>query len=114
MIRIGFKPGGACSAISRHQIALAIVGTQNFDVLGGESGSEQPLGHRVGRDGGAANRIGGIDFDELLKDVVRQLAGCVIQRRGHQRAQKKEDRKTQFVHARCYQRLRPFCPMSLR
>ena len=81
---------GPCSAISRHHIALAVVGSQHFDVFGGEPGGEQPLGHRFGCDSGATNRIGGIDFDELLKDVVRQLAGCFIQRRSSERAQKKK------------------------
>ena len=45
----------------------------------------------------------GVDFDELLKNVARQLAGWFIERRGSERAQEQENRETP-VHARCYQR----------
>ena len=54
------------------------------------------------------------DFDELLKDVARQFAGCVVERRRCQWDQNQQDRKEQFAHARFYQRLKPFFPMSLR
>jgi hypothetical protein len=81
------QSGGTRPAIARHQIALAIVGTQNLYVLSAKPCGQQSLGHCLGRYCGAANRIGGVDLDELLKNVVRQLAGCVIERRGSQRAQ---------------------------
>ena len=41
----------------------------------GEAGIEQALGHGVGGLGGAAHRIGGVDFDQLLEDVARQARG---------------------------------------
>jgi hypothetical protein len=77
----------ARSAISHHQIAFAVIRAQNFDVFGRKSGSEQPLGHRVGCYRRAAYRIRRIDFDELLENIMRQFTGRFIERRGGQSAQ---------------------------
>jgi hypothetical protein len=113
---IGREPATApaLALAAHHQIAFAIVRTQNFDVFSREACIEQAFGHGIGCKRGAANRIGGIDFDELLKNVVGQFARCVIQRSGCQWDQNQQDRKAQFVHARFYQRFKPFFPISLR
>ena len=59
-------------------IAFALIRAEHLDVARGKTGVEQALGHRVGGNGGAANRIGGIDFNELLENVVRELLGAVV------------------------------------
>ncbi len=62
------------AAISGHHVALAIVGPQHDHVRLGKSRIEQTLRHGLSGHGGAAHRIGGVDFDELFEDVVRVLA----------------------------------------
>ncbi len=68
---------GSGAAISRHQIALAVVRAQNFDVLRVRIRPRAAARHRVGRYCRAANRIRRVDFDELLENVMRQFAGRV-------------------------------------
>src|ERR1700722_1486452 len=57
------------------EVAFAVVGAEDLDVGGAKSGVEQALGHGAGGNSGAADRIGGIDFDELLKNVAGKLFG---------------------------------------
>ncbi len=62
------------AAIAGDQVALPLIGSHDSDVGRGESGIEQSLRHRLRRYGGTSDRIGGIDLDQLLEDVVRHLA----------------------------------------
>ena len=71
MSRMGLRAAGSVQA--RHQVALAVVRAEHLHVARGKAGVEQALGHGFGRDGGAAHRIGGVDFDELLENVVGKL-----------------------------------------
>jgi hypothetical protein len=67
----------AGAAKPRDHVAFAVVGAEHHNVARGESGVLEALGHCFGCDGGTANRIGRVDFDELLEDVARKLAGGV-------------------------------------
>jgi hypothetical protein len=58
---------------TRDEIFLPIIGSRNLDIALGEACVTQTFGHgfRGGRH--VANGIGGVDLNELLEDVVRQL-----------------------------------------
>jgi hypothetical protein len=71
--------GSARAMNARHQIAFAIVGAEDEHILFGEAGFEQALRHGVGCNRGTAYRIGSIDFDQLFKDIVRELFGLRVQ-----------------------------------
>ena len=72
------RPARAGAAQPRDQIPLARIGAQDFRVARGKSGVAQALRHGFGGGGRAANRIGGVDFDELLEYVARELLRRVI------------------------------------
>ena len=60
------------------QILFAVVGAADVEVAVGESGVAEALRHGLGGGGDVADRICGVDFDELLEDVVRELPGLVV------------------------------------
>ena len=45
----------------------------------GEAGVEQALRHGVRGHRGAAHRIGGVDLNELLKNIAGELFGLLVQ-----------------------------------
>jgi hypothetical protein len=55
---------------ARYHVPLAIVGSQHHHIFFGKAGVEQAFCHGVSRYRGTADRIGGINLDELLKDIV--------------------------------------------
>ena len=73
----GLVLSGAVQA--RDHVLLAVVGANDLDVTGGEPGVAETLRHRLGGGGHIADRIGGIDFDQLLEDVVGKLPGRIIE-----------------------------------
>ena len=56
------------------------LGPSEDEVGGGEAGVEQALAHGLGGGGDGADGVRGVDLDELLEDVVRELAGGGIER----------------------------------
>ena len=90
----GFQFRPCRAAISRHHVALAIIRTQHNHVRLRKSCIEQPLRHGLRRHGGAADRIGGVDFNELLENVMRVLARSRIdlRNRGRMCAQAEKNR----------------------
>jgi tetrahydromethanopterin S-methyltransferase subunit G len=63
------------------QVSFSRIRTAEEDVAIGIARIAQAFGHRFGRDGGIAHGIGGVDFDELFKNIVRQLICSVIRLR---------------------------------
>ena len=63
-----FLRAGAANA--RDQVAFARIRAEDVNVVGGKTGVEKALGHGVGGNRRTADRIGGIDFDQLLENVV--------------------------------------------
>ena len=56
----------------------AVIGAEDLHIASGESGIAQALGHRFGGGSGAADGVGGIDFDELSKNKAGPLPGRFI------------------------------------
>ena len=79
-------PVRAASVQARHHVPLSGVRPENLHVALGKSGVAQALGHRFCGDRRAADRIGGVDLDELPEDVVGKLFGRVIDLRAHAKA----------------------------
>ena len=91
MMRMGLRVRrGAAKRATR--FILRGLGPARTEVGGGKSGVEQALAHGLGGGGDAAHRIGGVDLDELLEDVVGELPGGGIERllRGQIRAEGRE------------------------
>ena len=61
------------------QVLLAIIRPADVDIAGGKSGIAEALGHGFGCSGYAAHGICGVDFYELLKDVVRKVLRRVVE-----------------------------------
>ena len=61
----------AGAVITHDKILLAIIGAEQLHVRGGKAGVKKSLLHGFRRVGDAADGIGGVDFDELAKDVHR-------------------------------------------
>jgi hypothetical protein len=78
----------AAAVQARHQVPLALVGAENLGVGRREPGVEQALAHGLGGNSGAADRIGGVDFNQLLKDVVGEAAGGIVKLRAGRKRQK--------------------------
>jgi hypothetical protein len=55
---------------THYQIFLAIVGPEDMEIALGKPGIAEALRHGLGRRGDVADRIGGVDFDQLLEEVV--------------------------------------------
>src|SRR5580693_712343 len=70
---------GAGAVNARDHVALAVIRSEHQDVARGKAGIEQAFCHGVSGNRGAADGIGGIDFNELLEDVARKLLGAVVQ-----------------------------------
>ena len=68
-LRIRFAP------VAGDHVALAVVGPHDHDVGLGKSCVQQAPRPRPGGDRGTSARIGGIDFAQLIDDVVRPLPG---------------------------------------
>ena len=77
MNRMGFLRASAVNP--RHHIAFAVVRPQHLHVARGKTRIKQALGHGLGRNRGAANRIRCIDFNQLLENVARELLSGVVQ-----------------------------------
>ena len=60
------------------QVLLAIVRPQDLHVAVGKSGVAKALRHGLGSGGHVAHRIRGIDFDQLLENIVGKLPGGVV------------------------------------
>ena len=74
----------ARSMQAHHKILLAIIRPTDVNIAVGKSGISKTLRHGLGRRGDVADRICGIDFDQLLEDVVGELfvrgvelSGCI-------------------------------------
>ena len=67
--------GPARAMKARHQVALTIVRPEDEHIFLGEPGVEQALRHRLCGNRCTAHGIGGVDFNELLEDVARELSG---------------------------------------
>ena len=79
------------------QIFLAIIGTENVKVALDKSRIAETLSHGLGGDGYAAYGVGGIDLNQLLEDVVRELFCGIVNLRlrrpsENQEKQKKEEK----------------------
>jgi len=61
-----------------NEILLTIIRPANVNVALGKSGIAETLCHGFGGRAHVSDRIRGVDFDQLLKDVVRELPGLVI------------------------------------
>src|SRR5579864_717136 len=72
------RPVSAGAAQSRDQISLARVRTENLCITRRESSVAEALSHGFSGERGAANRIGGIDFDELFENFARESLGRII------------------------------------
>src|SRR5216683_6223106 len=66
------------SAKTRDKVLLPFIGAGYLDIALGETSVAQTLGHRFGGGRHVANGVGGVDLDELLKDVVRQLIRLIL------------------------------------
>ena len=74
------------AAVQAHdEVLLAVVRAQDLDVALGKSGVAKALRHGFRRGGHAADRVRRVDFDQLLENVVGELAGGVVnlRRRGN-------------------------------
>ena len=82
----------AGAVIADDQILLAVVGAEQLHVRGGKAGVEESLLHGFGCCGDAADRVGGVDLDELAKDVdclfVVGVSGLGADERGTGRSRK--------------------------
>ena len=66
---------------ARHQVSFSRIRRQHLDVVRNKPRSLQPGRHRLCGRGVVACRVGGVDLDELLVDVERQLLRPGIERR---------------------------------
>jgi len=75
------------AAEAGHEVPLArrVGGDENLDVFIRKSGGFESRGHRFGGRRTASGRLGGVDADELLVDVVREPPRLVTRGR-HGRA----------------------------
>jgi hypothetical protein len=64
------RPAGARAAQPRHEVPLALVGPQHANVALREARGLEPGGHRLRGPGRAADRVRGVDLDQLLEDIV--------------------------------------------
>jgi hypothetical protein len=75
-------------------LPLRSFGPMHHHVGFGKSGIEQSLRHRLRRLGGTSDRIRGIDFDQLLENVVRhrRVAASLCAAAAHACAHRKQTR----------------------
>ncbi len=74
-------------------VSFARIWAEDLHVAGRKSSLAQALRHSFGGRGGAAGRIGRVDFDELLENVAREPAvGVIGLRTGRQDSEKQENR----------------------
>ena len=84
---------------ARDEVAFAGVRPDDLHVGGGEAGSPQACGHRLGRLRGAAARVGRVDLDQFLEDVagkrVRQDGArrCLAHNRRRLAQQRQDQRR---------------------
>ena len=69
------------------------LGPEDLDIVGGKSGVAQALGHGFGGGRGAADGVGGVDFDELPENAAREGLRRIVELRGQRGGQSKEDRE---------------------
>src|SRR5882724_158177 len=80
---------------SHDNIFLAVVRADDLDIAVRETSVTESLRHRLGCGRNAADRVSGVDLNELFEDVVRQLAGGgVVHLRGNAGSQEKHCDKT--------------------
>ena len=70
----GFEGASGTAAKARHQVSFARVRSEDDDVGWGEAGVEEALAHGFSDCSGAPDGVGGVDLDELLEDIVGELA----------------------------------------
>ena len=68
----------ARSVIPHNQILLAIVGAGDVEITVGEAGIAKALRHGFSGGGHVAHRICGVDFDQLLENIMGELLGGVV------------------------------------
>ena len=68
----------ARTAQASDQIAFASIRPNHLHVARGIAGIAQTLGHRFRGYRRAAHGICGVNFDELLVNIARELIGCII------------------------------------
>jgi hypothetical protein len=88
----------ACAVQPDDQILLAVIRPEDLHVGLGESSVAKTLRHRFGCCGYVSNRIGGIDLDQLLENVVREFSGGVVDlslRGGREKYEAEEKRNEQ-------------------
>ena len=78
----------AAAVQTHHQILLAIVGPEDLHVAVGKSGVAKTLRHGFGGGRNIADRIRGVDLDQLFEDVVGELLGGVVDLRLRSNCQK--------------------------
>ena len=63
-----------------HDIFLPVIGAwaQHLDIALGKSSIAKTLCHGIGSGAHIPHRICGVDFDQLLEDVVRELLGRIV------------------------------------
>src|SRR5207302_8465610 len=66
------------SAKTRHEVVFAFARPGYLDIPRLEAPVAQTLGHRFGGGGHVANGVGGVDLNELLENVVRQLLDLLL------------------------------------
>ena len=72
----GFLLAG--SVITHDQIFLALIWAADVDIALGKSSIAKTLCHGIGSGAHIPHRICGVDFDQLLEDVVRELLGRIV------------------------------------
>src|SRR5690349_17684603 len=60
------------------KILFVVARSGKVDILFIKASHAQALGHRFGSRGHITNRIGGIDFDELLQNFARELLNSFL------------------------------------
>ena len=76
------RPVLGCATEPHHQVLLALVETEHRDVGGGEARVPEALRRRFGGGGDVADGVGGVDFDQLLQDLVSERVGRLVGFRG--------------------------------
>ena len=64
--------------ITDDQILLAIIRASDVEIAFREAGVAEPLRYGLGGGGHIADRICGVDFDQLFENVVGKLLGGVV------------------------------------
>src|SRR5690348_1969064 len=72
------RPFSARAIEARHHILFAIIWADHANVGIDESGLPQALCHGFRGGGHVADRVSGVDFDQLLEDVMCELPRLIV------------------------------------